>query len=83
MTTKFTAEKVIEELRRRQGQQGLRPLARSLGVDPMEINRAYSGQREPSPTLCSALGFAKVVERNVYYTTGGIHGKKVQNKSRK
>jgi len=56
----MNADNVRAELNRLAAREGLRSLARRLGLDPGYLSRVCNGYREPGPAITNALGYEKV-----------------------
>jgi hypothetical protein len=60
-TPTLTADQVVAELRRRQGERAAAELARELGVSPQFLHDVLVGRRGIPATILEALGLEKIV----------------------
>jgi transcriptional regulator with XRE-family HTH domain len=63
----FTQDKVVEMLRKKQGNRSLRALARELGISPAYLSDIYKGRRNPGPAILDGFGLHKKVTISTQY----------------
>jgi hypothetical protein len=60
-------EDVIEQLKKKQGEQSLRSFAQTLGCSAPYLSDIYNGNRDPGPLILNELGLERRVETIVTY----------------
>ena len=81
MGVEVQMDKVIEMLKKRQGDRSLNAFAKELGIWPSTLSRYYAGQREMSKTTVEKLaryflncGDFDAIATLHSYALGGMYG---------
>jgi transcriptional regulator with XRE-family HTH domain len=56
MTKHLTREKLVDLLKKKQGDRSASDLANELGVTPSYLSEIFSGKRNPGPKVLEQLG---------------------------